>query len=362
VLAETRLQRFNELLEQQVNEKTTQLREIFERVTDAFMAYDKDGNVVYCNPRALTLMLGRGLDVVGKNIWIEAPPAVASPFGENFRKAMALQQEQHFEMYSTVLGLWLESHFYPSPNGISQFFRDITAQHTAEQQLKASNEELRALASHLTDIREEERASMAREVHDELGQQLTGLKMDLSLMARKASGETEVWLKEKIGATLNLLDTTIRSVRKIASELRPSILDDLGLIAALDWQAQEFGKRMGILTDFETNGDGVRISPSASIGLFRICQESLTNIARHAAASRVRICLLEEKEHVFLSIQDDGKGIDPEKLSKKEKTLGLLGMKERALMMGGTLRIDSAVGAGVTLTIKVPIETTTTPK
>ena len=362
VLAETRLREFNELLAREVNEKTVELRDIFERVTDAFMAYDKEGNIVYANPRAVEMNASRGLDLLGKNIWTAVPVSVTSPFGEHFRRAMELQQEQHFEMFSTALDLWLESHMYPSPNGISQFYRDITAQHNAEQQLKTSNEELRALASHLTDIREEERASMAREVHDELGQQLTGIKMDIVLMNRRASEESKEWLKEKIASTMALLDTTIRTVRKIAGELRPSILDDLGLIAALDWHAQEFGKRMGILTSFETNGDGERFSPQVSIGLFRICQESLTNVARHAGAKHVRIYLLEEEDHALLSIQDDGQGIDPQKLKRKEKTLGLLGMKERALMMGGTLTINSAVGAGVTLSIKVPIETTTRQK
>jgi PAS domain S-box-containing protein len=362
VRAETRLREFNELLEREVNEKTTELRDIFERVTDAFMAYDKDGNVVYANLRAIEMNAGRGFDLLGKNIWKEVPVAVDSPFGEHFRRAMELQQEQHFEMYSTALDLWLESHMYPSPRGISQFYRDITAHHNAEQQLKTSNEELRALASHLTEIREEERASMAREVHDELGQQLTGLKMDLALISKRASGESKEWLKGKMGETLALLDTTIRTVRKIASELRPSILDDLGLVAALDWHAQEFGKRMGIPTSFETNGVDIDIPPAVSIGLFRICQESLTNVARHARATHVRICLLEEEDHVLLSIQDDGQGIDPQKINKKEKTLGLLGMKERALMMGGTLTIDSAVRAGVTLSIKVPIEPVTKPK
>lgn len=361
VLAETRLKKFNELLEREVNAKTIEVREIFERVTDAFMAYDKDGNVIYANPRAIEMNRSRGLDLLGNNIWTAVPAAMTSPFGEHFRRAMELQQEQHFEMYSTALGLWLESHMYPSPNGISQFYRDITAHHNAEQQLKASNEELRALATHLTEIREEERASMAREVHDELGQQLTGLKMDLSLIGKKASGETQEWLKDKIGATLALLDTTIRTVRRIASELRPSILDDLGLVAALEWQAQEFGKRMGVDTGFETNGVDRSIPPGVSIGLFRICQESLTNVARHSGATQVRICLLEEDDGIVLSIQDNGRGIDPQTIKKKERTLGLLGIKERVLTMGGTLTINSEPGAGVALSISVPVEPETKP-
>ena len=250
-------------------------------------------------------------------------------------------------------------------NGLLLNKRDVQRQQAQVREetaaIRMSNEELRALVSHLTNVREEERAAMAREVHDELGQQLTGLKMDLSLMAKKSSQESKEWLRERMESTLGLLDTTIRTVRKIASELRPSILDDLGLVAALEWQAQEFGKRMGIPTSFETNGDDFDLSAAVYIGLFRICQESLTNVARHAAAKRVWISLVGDKKQVILAIRDDGRGIDPQKLNGKEKTLGLLGMKERALMMGGVLTIDSEAGEGMTVYVKIPMEPTMKP-
>jgi signal transduction histidine kinase len=298
----------------------------------------------------------RGLDLLGKNIWTEVPVAVTSAFGEHFRKAMSLQKEQHFEMYSLALELWLESHMYPSPNGVSQFYRDITAQRMVQERLKTSNEELRALASHLQVIREEERAAMAREVHDELGQQLTGLKMDLSWISRKWKAEANEGLLKKVQVTISLVDDAIRTVRRIATELRPSILDDLGLLAALEWQGQEFEKRSGIRTVFRSEFKTVAAGPAVSIGLFRICQESLTNVGRHSGASHVWITLSSTQEGLELKITDDGKGIDPEKIrAGAPKTLGLLGMKERALMMRGRLDIDSEKGNGLTLTVTVPL-------
>ncbi len=145
---------------------------------------------------------------------------------------------------------------------------------------------------------------------------------------------------------MGLLDTTIKTVRRIATDLRPSILDDLGLIAAIEWQSQEFERRSGICTEFKSTITEFNHSSAIAIGLFRICQESLTNVARHAAATRILISLeVEGDQYILLKIEDNGKGFEVRKIGDK-KTLGLLGMKERTLMMGGEFRIDSEL-AGV---------------
>jgi len=245
---------------------------------------------------------------------------------------------------------------------LRQFNTNLEAQvkeKTAE--IRQSNADLRALASHLQDIREEERAAMAREVHDELGQQLTGLKMDLAMIQRKGPLADTAWLAAKTQSTMELLDTTIRTVRKIASELRPSILDDLGLVSALDWQGQEFMKRSGIDTHFDTDGSIPDLLPGVSIGMFRICQESLTNVARHAGAKHVSITLRSVDQRLTLTIRDDGRGIDLGIPDRNGKTLGLLGMKERALMMGGVLTIDSKPGEGLSLSVAVPLSNNSKP-
>jgi len=229
---------------------------------------------------------------------------------------------------------------------------DITEQFKTADKLKRSYDEIRGLASHLQDVREEERAWIAREIHDELGQQLTSLKMDLSWLSRKMNPQDE-FISERIANSLSLLDDTIKTIRRIATELRPGILDDLGLVPAIEWQAEEFQKRFSIPTHFSSDLDQANFPAGVSIGLFRICQESLTNIARHAFASKISIALNQEAENILLSIEDNGKGFQPEK-SGNQKTLGLLGMKERALMMGGKFQIESRQGKGTSVFVTVP--------
>lgn len=160
-------------------------------------------------------------------------------------------------------------------------------------------------------------------------------------------------IRERIANALSLLDDTIKTVRRIASELRPGILDDLGLVPAIEWQAEEFQKRFSIPTYFSSDLDQTNFPAGVSIGLFRICQESLTNIARHAFASKINIALNQEAENILLSIEDNGKGFQSEKHGD-QKTLGLLGMKERALMMGGKFQIESRQGKGTSVHVTVP--------
>jgi PAS domain S-box-containing protein len=257
--------------------------------------------------------------------------------------------------------------------GFAKVTRDITERKKLELQLQQFNQELeeqvnmktaelsrsyqdiRQLASHLQDVREEERASIAREIHDELGQQLTGLKMDLSWIVKRKTVQGDIEAKQKAVIILNLMDTAIKTVRKIATDLRPSILDDLGLVAAIDWQSKEFGRRSGISTEFVSTMPEFRYSSRIAIGLFRICQESLTNVARHAEASKICISLQEhDKENILLKIEDNGKGFEVRQIGDK-KTLGLLGMRERTLMMGGEFRIESDPGKGTTLSVTVPL-------
>ena len=222
-------------------------------------------------------------------------------------------------------------------------------------ELQRSNLELRDLTSRLQRIREEERGAIAREIHDELGQQLTGLKMDLSWISKRLDNPAAEQARQKLRSTMSLLDETIQTVRRIATDLRPSILDDLGLIAAIEWQSQEFEKRAGIRTVFQSTIPEMDFPPDIAIGMFRICQESLTNVARHASASAVSITLDPADGGVCMAISDDGKGLDPR--SRDRKTLGLVGMKERALMMGGRLEMGNGETKGFRLAVTVPLHT-----
>ena len=230
--------------------------------------------------------------------------------------------------------------------------RDLTERLRAEKDLAASYEAIRKLTSHIQDVREEERTSMAREIHDELGQLLTVLKMDISWLSKKfdtATGD----VKEKLSDLLGLIDKTVGTVRKISSELRPTLLDDLGLIAAMEWHLEEFEKRSGIKKQLEAPNEELQISDSLKIGLFRIFQESLTNVARHSGADTVNVSLVQEDNRIVLKIADNGKGFDKNQTSSE--TLGVLGMKERTLMMGGKYHIIGIPGQGTTVEVMIPV-------
>jgi signal transduction histidine kinase len=223
-------------------------------------------------------------------------------------------------------------------------------------QTEQMNEQLRNLSAHLQNIREEERIHIAREMHDELGQLLTGFKMDVSWLNKKLMEEdTEPLVREKLQEMTNILDEAVKFVRNLAAELRPSILDDLGLIPALEWHSEEFQKRFNITVQFNSQADELNIPSVIATGLFRMYQESLTNVARHADAKKVTSTLEVSEDEICLSISDDGKGFDMHTASVR-RTLGLLGMKERAAMIGGNLEIKSEPGKGTIVSISVPVQ------
>jgi len=231
---------------------------------------------------------------------------------------------------------------------------DITKRKKAQDELLKSRRTLRELSSHLQNIREDERSSIAREVHDELGQQLTGLKMDLSMLNKKTAVEDKV-AREKIAGMIALVDDTVKTVRRIATELRPGILDDIGLTAALDWQSNEFEKRTGIHCKFATELNEIPIEKNLATGVFRVYQEALTNITRHANATLVETSFGMVDDNIVLQVHDNGAGFDSEKV-KQKNSLGLIGMKERAIMFDGELNINSEEGRGTTITLQVPMK------
>ena len=207
-------------------------------------------------------------------------------------------------------------------------------------------------------MREEERKWIAREIHDELGQSLTGLKMELAWLGRKISDPTYPssarFLAEKIGAMKRIVDMTILSVRSIATQLRPSILDNLGLVAAIEWQASDFQKRTGIECEFLSLPAELALDEKLSSALFRIFQEVLTNVARHAKATLVTTSIREETGTLILEVRDNGRGITDEEVHNA-KSLGLLGIRERVDLLGGRFSIRGVCREGTTVTVRVPI-------
>ncbi len=232
-------------------------------------------------------------------------------------------------------------------------YEDITEKKRAEQEIRQSREQLRNLSAHLHAAREEESRRIAREIHDELGQSLTALQMDLSWLNKRLPQEA-CDLKEKTGRMRRLLETTVESVHKISTELRPVLLDDLGLTAAIEWQIEAFRRRSGVRCEASLTDDDHAMEKDLSTSLFRIFQEALTNIARHADATEVRVTLSRKDNEIYLEVADNGRGVSHEQVHNS-KSLGIIGMRERARLLGGRVTIKNRYGRGTTVTVKIPI-------
>jgi signal transduction histidine kinase len=236
---------------------------------------------------------------------------------------------------------------------------DITERIRTEEALRRSEkvalqrEQFQALAERLRRAREEERTKVARDLHDQIGQIFTAIKLELMWMSRRLPKPNDKF-HERMRGAIGLINEGVESVRTICTGLRPGVLDDLGLAAAIEWQASEFASRTGILCAVTVPGTDLSLDGDQATEFFRIFQECLTNVMRHAQAKSARVALFEENGDLVLLVADDGKGFRESDLSN---SLGLLGMKERAQVCGGDLAIASAPGNGTTVTLRVPLHT-----
>jgi two-component system sensor histidine kinase UhpB len=260
---------------------------------------------------------------------------------------------------------WLRDRGFPIRNAAGEVYRvggvaeDITDRKEAADRLKASSEQLRALSASLQSAREQEAARIAHQIHDDMGGVLTGLRWELEAMKKMLEEPTNSWplkavMQEKLATMLGLTDTTIDVVRRIASELRPSILDDLGLMEAVEWQTQQFQARTGIECRCDCTLSSIPLGEVESTSVFRIVQEALTNIIRHAQATQVSVTMTIEHETFMVTVNDNGRGISQEEILSRA-SLGLLGMQERAHLIGGRMEIAGVKDAGTTLHVRVPL-------
>lgn len=231
--------------------------------------------------------------------------------------------------------------------------RSSSAHEAAIKELLEEKERYRALAARLGTAQEEERAEIARNIHDDLGQKLTAIKMDLSLSVRKF-GSTQPDLLEILNGAASLADEAIRTVRGMAMELRPALLDQLGLVPALKWQMDEFARRTNISAALDAQADLPAIADPVRTVVYRIVQEALTNVARHSRASQVLVSLALERQTLTVTVEDNGVGFDAQSMSKS-LSVGLLGMEERAKLVGGALGIRSHPGGGTRIELRVPV-------
>ena len=237
-------------------------------------------------------------------------------------------------------------------NLLARAIRYAMERKRSEEELRTTRDELRSLAGYLQTAREEERAHIAREIHDEFGQALTVLKMDLSWLTKRLP-EGVAALREKADTMGALIDTTVQTVRRIATELRPGLLDDLGLGAAIEWQAQEFSEHADIECDLHLDSEDLALDQDLATAIFRIFQETLTNVARHAEATRVRVELAEQDGELTFIVHDNGRGISKSQVSGIG-SLGLIGMRERVRPWNGQVAFDGAPNRGTTVTVRIP--------
>ncbi|MEN2473194.1 PAS domain S-box protein [Burkholderia stabilis] len=340
---------------------------------EAIITIDEKQTVVIFNPMAEQVFGVSAMEAIG------APLSRFIP--ERFRAAHAKHvdqfgvtgvSERQMGRQRVLFGLRANGEEFPIEASISQIrdasgklytvmLRDITERLRAENALKRSREELRELSANLQNVREEEKTRIARELHDDLGQQLTALKMDLSVVEQQLRVPGRAQPDEDVQSHLQgmrrLIDATVASVRRIAADLRPVMLDDLGLVPAIEWLANDFTNRYGIDVERHIETGGLTFTSAGATTLFRIVQEALTNVARHADATRVALRLDVEEGFCVLRVADNGRGAAPGGPAHEDKSFGLIGIRERAHMLGGTVTIDTALARGFSITVSFPLST-----
>lgn len=339
-------------LQNKVKEQTLQIRSILDSISDSFIAVDKNLTITYINKTSATFFQRAPETLINKNLKKILPKEKNQFLYQLIENAIELNKKGQGEVFDTETGNWLHHHIYPSENLVTLYTRNINEEKKREKEMKLINEDLRRLSTHLQQIREEERKMIARDLHDDLGQQLTGLQMDIHWMQKKLQ-QSDPLLVNKVNEMNEMVDNTIRSIRRILSDLRPAILDDLGMLAAMEWLNQETSKRYPIDIHFQVNTQEIPLSPDVASGLFRIYQEAINNAIKHANAKNIRTVIEVTDTQLTMSITDDGKGMA--NTQKQEKGYGLLGIKERTYILGGTFSIQTEEGKGTSLIIHIPL-------
>lgn len=342
----------------------SRLFSIIQSAMEAVITVDEHQNIVIFNPMAERIFRCSAMEAIG------APLGRFIP--ERFRDAHAKHvvrfgqtgiSERQMGQGRPLWGLRADGEEFPVEASISQtrdgggklytvLLRDVTERQQTEQALKASRNELAQLSARLQTIREEEKTHIARELHDDLGQRLTSLKMDLSLLERALPADAAA-ARERTKGMHGLIDATVSAVRRIAADLRPVMLDDLGLGPAIEWLASDFSSRYGIQTTVNIENELGELDNNTATALFRTIQEALNNVARHAQASHVNIVMRREAGSWRVCVDDNGQGVAPEQMSKP-KSFGLIGIRERVRLLNGHFHVRSKPAEGFHLEITVP--------
>jgi PAS domain S-box-containing protein len=356
--------------EEALRRSETKFRTLYDSTSDAVMLLDEKG-FFDCNQAALAVFgCATREEFCSKHPADVSPPM--QPCGTdsltlaNRRIATAMEQgSQHFEwMHKRAdtgetfpADVLLSAIELDGKRALQAVVRDITRRKRAEEDLRSSQEQFRALAARIEHVREEERAALARELHDELGQGLTALQIDLAWLdghLRTAGPADLPALRDKIATMVPRAEHLIETTQAISSTMRPGVLDDLGLVAAIEWLAADFEKRTGLACMATLPATDIALDLGLAVAVFRIVQEALTNVIRHAKATRVEIRLRATEGELALEVEDDGRGITPQQIADP-RSLGLFSMRERAAALGGTVDFRSEAGRSTTVSVRMPV-------
>ena len=346
-------------------EGEAQLEAIMRSAMDAIITIDADQRIVLCNIAAEKMFRCTPAEAIGTPLERFIPEQFRAAHGAHVERfARTGETSRRMGLQTALWARRADGTEFPIEASISQasvggrklltvILRDITERTKAEQELRRAHDELRELAQAMHEVRESERTRIARELHDELGQALTALKMDVDLFAETIARD-RADLLERTDAMRDLLDSTVATTRRISADLRPLVLDDLGLGAAAEWLAQNFTQRTRVPCDLSVDAACAQLGEPHASALFRILQESLTNVARHAHANRVEVRLERSGDDAVLTVRDDGVGID-RSARPNPRSFGLRGISERVMLLGGTVEVAGRPGAGTMLVARIPL-------
>jgi two-component system sensor kinase len=344
----------------------TPLAAIIQSATDAIISVDERQRVVLFNQAAERIFRCKASDAVGRPLDRFIPERFRRAHVEHVRKFGATGTTvRRMGGEVALYGLRTDGEEFPIEASISHtrsggkdhftvLLRDITRRVTAEAEIERSHRQLRDLYLQMHEVREGERVRIARELHDELAQWLTALKMDVSWLSGKLPQDDER-LRDRVERMKELVDSTVASVRRIASDLRPAMLDDLGVVTAIEHLLHQFSQRSGVVVGLETTTGDVEFKEPLATAIYRMVQEAVTNVARHARATEVRVTMHVKGNELTVSAWDNGIGISDAAL-QGGKSLGILGIKERALTLGGAAQVYKAPEGGTMVVIKVPLQ------
>ncbi|KAF0220858.1 MAG: PAS/PAC sensor signal transduction histidine [Geobacteraceae bacterium] len=350
-----------EQAEEAARRKEREFRTLAENSPDVIIRFDRELRYRYANPAFREKTGIPTEDSIGKtDIELGMPAHLVPTWEEMARRVFASGESLTFEFsfHSSQGETIMEARLVPefAPDGtvdtILALSRDVTARRQIEEELLSSRKQLRALTAHLQQAREEERTKIAREIHDELGQVLATVQMGVSLLAEEYRDHHI--LTTKVSALEQMLKGAVITVQRIAAELRPVMLDMLGLAEAIEWQAKEFQKKTGIVCNPVILLQQEHFERDVATAVFRIFQETLTNVIRHSGADRVNVTMEERKDRLVLIVRDNGRGITREQFGNSH-SLGIIGMRERAYALGGRVKILGALEKGTVVIAHIPI-------